>query len=146
MPDFVWIRYTVNEWKKLIRHPQLRVLWFLIFIVPLALAVFIESARSLNPIGGPIAELRSKLSFFFWLLERLVLPLGMLTFFIGLQLEYRYHTFLWPALKTIDEVVWIWGKWIVLFGMYLIVFMVAMIGSALWFQLASTFKSHTSQR
>ncbi len=136
----VWIRYCINEWVKLFQYVQLRILWFLIFIIPFGMVILVGRTHYLNSSVGPITDLRSKLSLFFLGIEMISLPLVMLTFFVGIQIEYRYKTFMWPVLKTIDETVWVWGKWIVLFTTYVILFVLSMGVSFLWFQLTHTFK------
>lgn len=145
MSNLIMIRYAINEWHKLIRHPKLKILWVLILLVSLGLATLSGQVRSLNPSIGAIGALESKLSLFFWGVQRLVLPLGILTFFVGLQLEYRNQTFFWPGLKMIDEQRWVLAKGAMLFFIYIIVFMSAMLGSYLWLQLTDALSGISNQ-
>lgn len=145
MLNYFWKRYYFNEWQKLIRHPQLRALWFLMMVIPIGLSVFVAQTQSFNATEGSITDLRTKLTMFFLGFQILVLPLCMLTFFIALQIEHSNNTFLWPAAKTIDEQYWVWGKWLMVFTTYIVVLMLSMTGSILWMQFVDSFKQIKNQ-
>lgn len=134
------LMYLQNEWVKISKNRQLLALWVAIFLLPILFSYFIASNRPLTA-QSSLELIKTKISLFFYLLQFTTLPISMLTFFLGLQLEYRNNTYYWPSVMAIDDKIWVLSKFVTLLVAYTLIWICSMKFSELIFFYFDDFKN-----